>query len=330
MHGPGLLPADAEVAARRRRRSDRRVHRRRRQAGHRAARCTRSRRCSRRSPARRSTARPTAFPILKYEATIAGEVPEPGLGPLHTEFDGKGYAYTSVFISSEIVKWSLKDFKVVDRIPTYYSIGHLMIPGGDSAQAVRQVRRRAQQDHQGSLSADRTGAHAVGAALRDRRRQDAAAARLPDRGRAALRAGDSRLAHRRQAEEVLRARREPRSGSRPRARRKPRSCARASEVHVYMTSIRSHFTPGQHRGRPARRHRVLPPDQPRAGLGRAARLRDHRRPQLRAAGDAGADADARRGSRSASACSRSTARTSARHCTRRCRATCACRRRARR
>jgi len=73
------------------------------------------------------------IPILKYDATIAGEVPQPGLGPLHTEFDGKGFAYTSVFISSEIVKWSLKDFKVVDRIPTYYSIGHLMIPGGDSA-----------------------------------------------------------------------------------------------------------------------------------------------------------------------------------------------------
>jgi nitrous-oxide reductase len=72
------------------------------------------------------------IPILKYEATIAGEVQEPGLGPLHTEFDGNGYAYTSVFISSEIVKWSLKDFKVVDRTPTYYSIGHLMIPGGDS------------------------------------------------------------------------------------------------------------------------------------------------------------------------------------------------------
>jgi nitrous-oxide reductase len=72
------------------------------------------------------------IPILKYEATIAGEVQEPGLGPLHTEFDGAGHAYTSVFISSEIVKWSLKDFKVVDRTPTYYSIGHLMIPGGDS------------------------------------------------------------------------------------------------------------------------------------------------------------------------------------------------------
>lgn len=72
------------------------------------------------------------IPVLKYESVIAGEVENPGLGPLHTEFDGKGYAYTSAFISSEVVKWELGTWKVVDRIPTYYSIGHLMIPGGDS------------------------------------------------------------------------------------------------------------------------------------------------------------------------------------------------------
>ena len=72
------------------------------------------------------------IPVLKYDAIIAGEVQNPGLGPLHTEFDGKGYAYTSIFISSEIVKFSLTDFTVVDRVPTYYSIGHLMIPGGDT------------------------------------------------------------------------------------------------------------------------------------------------------------------------------------------------------
>ena len=74
------------------------------------------------------------IPVLKYEATIAGEVQNPGLGPLHTEFDGKGYAYTSMFLSSEIVKWSLKDFTVKDRAPAYYSVGHLMLPGGDSRQ----------------------------------------------------------------------------------------------------------------------------------------------------------------------------------------------------
>jgi nitrous-oxide reductase len=74
------------------------------------------------------------IPVLKYDAVMAGEVKNPGLGPLHTEFDGKGYAYTSAFISSEVVKWKLGTWEVVDRIPTYYSIGHLSIPGGDSRQ----------------------------------------------------------------------------------------------------------------------------------------------------------------------------------------------------
>src|SRR5690606_6636272 len=68
----------------------------------------------------------------KYDVVVAGEVQNPGLGPLHTEFDGNGYAYTSAFISSEIVKWKLGTWEVVDRIPTYYSIGHLCVPGGDS------------------------------------------------------------------------------------------------------------------------------------------------------------------------------------------------------
>lgn len=72
------------------------------------------------------------IPVIKYEAALHGEVQKPGLGPLHTEFDGNGNAYTSFFVSSEIVKWSIKDLKVLDRVPTYYSIGHLMVPGGDT------------------------------------------------------------------------------------------------------------------------------------------------------------------------------------------------------
>lgn len=72
------------------------------------------------------------IPVLRYEAILAGEVEKPGLGPLHTEFDGRGNAYTSMFISSEVVKWKLGTWEVLDRIPVYYSIGHLMIPGGDS------------------------------------------------------------------------------------------------------------------------------------------------------------------------------------------------------
>ena len=72
------------------------------------------------------------IPILKYEATLHGEVQKPGLGPLHTEFDGKGNAYTSMFVSSEVVKWDIKTLKVLDRQPTFYSTGHLMVAGGDT------------------------------------------------------------------------------------------------------------------------------------------------------------------------------------------------------
>jgi nitrous-oxide reductase len=72
------------------------------------------------------------IPVIKYESALYGEVKKPGLGPLHTEFDGKGNAYTSFFVSSEIVKWNIKDLKVLDRAPTFYSIGHLCIPGGNS------------------------------------------------------------------------------------------------------------------------------------------------------------------------------------------------------
>ena len=70
------------------------------------------------------------LPVLKYEAVLHGEVQKPGLGPLHTEFDANGNAYTSMFVSSEIVKWDIKSLNVLDRVPTYYSIGHLSVMGG--------------------------------------------------------------------------------------------------------------------------------------------------------------------------------------------------------
>lgn len=72
------------------------------------------------------------IPILNFDETLAGVVENPGLGPLHTEFDDKGNAYTTFFITSEVVKWELGSWEIKDRKPTYYSVGHLTIPGGNS------------------------------------------------------------------------------------------------------------------------------------------------------------------------------------------------------
>ncbi|MBV9010285.1 MAG: Sec-dependent nitrous-oxide reductase [Verrucomicrobia bacterium] len=82
------------------------------------------------------------IPVVKYEAVVEGEVPV-GLGPLHTQFDGVGNAYTSLFIDSNITKWKLppwsdderKDMTktVLDKVPTHYSTGHLVVAGSDTA-----------------------------------------------------------------------------------------------------------------------------------------------------------------------------------------------------
>ncbi|HMV80654.1 MAG TPA: Sec-dependent nitrous-oxide reductase [Leptospiraceae bacterium] len=72
------------------------------------------------------------IPILKYESTLAGEVKKPCLGPLHTEFDNNGFAYTSCFVSSEVVKWKVESREVVQHMPAFYSIGHLSVVGGDN------------------------------------------------------------------------------------------------------------------------------------------------------------------------------------------------------
>ena len=76
------------------------------------------------------------IPVINYEAGLHGILKKPGLGPLHTEFDEKGYAYTTFFISSEVVKWDVNKLEVLDRASTYYSPGHLVIPGGETRKPV--------------------------------------------------------------------------------------------------------------------------------------------------------------------------------------------------
>jgi nitrous-oxide reductase len=71
-------------------------------------------------------------PVLKYEDCLEAKVPV-GLGPLHTQFDDKGFAYTSLFLDSQIAKWKVgPPWNVTDKIDVYYSIGHLMASEGDT------------------------------------------------------------------------------------------------------------------------------------------------------------------------------------------------------
>jgi len=79
---------------------------------------------------------PTVTIIDAHTLKIVAE-PEVGLGPLHTTFDDRGNAFTSLFLDSQVVKWNIdkavagaSDY-IVDRINVHYNIGHLQAVGGD-------------------------------------------------------------------------------------------------------------------------------------------------------------------------------------------------------
>ena len=81
------------------------------------------------------------IPVLRYESIRVAEVPV-GLGPLHTQFDDQGYAYTSLFVESAVAKWKLGPFDghdsalVVAKIPVHFSVGHIVVAHGDTRHPV--------------------------------------------------------------------------------------------------------------------------------------------------------------------------------------------------
>ncbi len=77
-------------------------------------------------------------PVLKFDDVLQAQV-ELGLGPLHTVYDDQGYAYTSLFLDSAVARWSLgepyrKDgWKLEGKLPVHYNIGHIAAAEGDTA-----------------------------------------------------------------------------------------------------------------------------------------------------------------------------------------------------
>jgi nitrous-oxide reductase len=71
------------------------------------------------------------IPVLKYESVKEAEV-EVGLGPLHTQFGPNGMAYTSLFVDSAIASWRIGEWKVIDKVPVSYAVGHLSAAEGDT------------------------------------------------------------------------------------------------------------------------------------------------------------------------------------------------------
>jgi nitrous-oxide reductase len=80
-------------------------------------------------------------PILSLDDVMEAQV-EVGLGPLHTQFDDKGYAYTSLFLDSAVARWSLggpyadkhgdPPWTLIAKLPVHYNIGHLAAAEGDT------------------------------------------------------------------------------------------------------------------------------------------------------------------------------------------------------
>lgn len=78
-------------------------------------------------------------PIIPLEDAMEAQV-EVGLGPLHTQFGGDGYAYTSLFLDTAVARWSIgaEGYRPQDgwtlqgTIPVQYNVGHIAVAEGDT------------------------------------------------------------------------------------------------------------------------------------------------------------------------------------------------------
>ena len=85
---------------------------------------------------------PYGVPVLKFDEVKEAQI-ELGLGPLHTQYDDKGYAYTTLFLDSAVARWTLggsaaakhsePPWKLLAKLPLQYNVGHLAAAEGDTA-----------------------------------------------------------------------------------------------------------------------------------------------------------------------------------------------------
>ena len=79
---------------------------------------------------------PFGIPVLNFDAVKHAQI-ELGLGPLHTQFDNRGFAYTSLFLDSAVAKWTVggedpAEWKLIEKVPVQYNIGHISAAEGDT------------------------------------------------------------------------------------------------------------------------------------------------------------------------------------------------------